>query len=178
MSKGRSLVVSGLSALALFAAACGGGGDDSSSDPQLAGTALPTATAVPFKTPVCDIQAPVPPPANYPLDVVFPPDYVISAVETSPHLRTVGQVKPPPDAEATADGLALLPIQIFENAFILNMRDRWTFRVNGGVDGRDYDFVAADGRVGHFNANIVDACAGVASLTLDFYWITPVITGN
>jgi hypothetical protein len=160
-------------AMALVAAACGG--DDDApivGAPRLVGTPLATATPLPVTPIQCDVEDPLPVPANFPPDVPIPPGYEIATIQTDPHLQTVGRLKPPSDAEA-GDAPVFLPATALEVAIIENMRAVWFFRLNTGVDGRDYNFEHQDGRRGHFNAVSVRGCPEHAELTYDFFWITP-----
>jgi hypothetical protein len=169
----RWLVVGGACAALAVAGACGGDDDGGGSGgPVLAGTPLPTATFVVPTPPVCDIENPVAPPANFLTDVPFPPGYELSVVETEPHLRVEGRIEVPENAFIPEDARGFLPTTALEAALLEVMTDDWSFTLNP-VDGIDYNFTHADGRVGRFNIGLILECQFHAALTFDFPWITP-----
>lgn len=168
------LMIAGTSAVIVVGAACGGDGDDDVvRGPVLAGTPLPTATFTVSTPPVCEVEEPLTPPSNFPTDVPFPPGYELTLVETDPHLRVEGRIKVPETSFIPEDSGGFLPSTALEVAMIDNMKDRWSFTTTGDVEGRDYDFTAEDGRVGHMNITLDLACQEYAVLALDFFWITP-----
>jgi hypothetical protein len=166
----RWALASGLCATLALAAACGGD-DDEAGGVILAGTPLPTATFPIPTPPACDVENAVAPPDNFPTDVPFPPGYQLSLVETEPYLHIVGRIEVPQNAFIPEDARGFLPTTALEAAMLEAMKDDWAFTLNP-VEGRDYNFEHADGRVGHFNIGLILECAFHASLTMDFPWIT------
>jgi hypothetical protein len=157
-------------ALALCAGmfiACGGG--DESGPPQLANSPIPTAYIEPTATPVCDPESPLPLPENFPTaEILTPPDYRLKLVERTPFLRVSGVTEPPldPNRRETPHG-------IVGQAMIVTLRERgWTLEAHTDREGFDIDFIAADGRRGHFVSLPVTGCPGYVSLTIEMPWIT------
>lgn len=146
-------------------AACGGGDDGNGSFPTLAGTPIPTAPPPTPTTAVCTPPAPVEPPADFPPDVIVPPDYEVWSVERTPHLRVTGRVTPPvtdqaPHAAAAGGILSRMP------GF------GWMLSLEPRVEGLEYIFSHADGRVGRFNSHLVLGCPEQAEITYDIEWMT------
>lgn len=157
-----------LAAVMLVTAACGGDDASSPSVPRLANSPIPTVTAGEGVTAVCSPVAAQPLPSDFPAtEVVVPPDFAVWSVERAPHLRVVGTVNPPPDANGRA------PWNVVGDALIANLQGAgWTVALNDKIEGRDYDFTAPDGRTGHFLAQPRSGCFPVVDLTYDINWIT------
>lgn len=156
-----------LAGAAAFASCGGNGDDDFDVVPTLAGTPIPTAAIEPSPTPVCDVAAPLPVPANFPADVRLPPDYKIASIETAPHLKVVGRATPPQPKKGTVASELAVSMQDA-------LRSRgWALTLNPRTAGQDYTLTAPDGRTGHFNVQIVPGCPAHAELLVELFWITP-----
>lgn len=149
--------------------ACGGGSETATSGgPQLASSPIPTVTPAEPTVTVCGPATELTLPADFPTDqVVVPPDFVVWAVERSPHLRVIGTVNPPADANGRP------PWTVVADALTNRLQAAgWKLALNQQIEGRDYDFTSADGRSGHFLAQPRIGCSGAVNLTYDINWIT------
>lgn len=157
-----------LAGFALLAAA--GCGDDSTQVgalPTLVGTAIPTAVIIPSPTPTCDAAAVGELPVNFPADFPLPPNSVAESIETTPYLRIVFRVTPPPGASGQK------PYVILAGAMDDQMQQQgWTLAANREADGLDWTFTKDDGRSGRFNILPYKDCPAAVRLTLDLLWIT------
>jgi hypothetical protein len=166
-------VVSALALLAAstVAAGCGDGGAPGDGEVRLIGTEIPTVFVTPVPTPVCAAENPLPLPPNFPprSEILLPEDYRISEVETSPYLRVVGTTQPPENPDEFVQPYAVVGTAMGEA--LLNRG--WMLNVNDDVEGIDYNFSDAGGRMGHYNTQPVPGCPGYVRLIIDLAWITP-----
>jgi hypothetical protein len=155
-------------ASAILLGACGGGDATPSTGPRLANSPIPTVTPLEGTPIICGPDTPLALPDDFPTDeVTVPPDFVVWTVERSPHLRVVGTVNPPEDQNGRQ------PWNVVSDALIGPLQKAgWTISLNDKIEGRDYDFMRADGRTGHFLAQPRNGCTGSVNLTYDINWIT------